>query len=50
MDVLIWFGIFFAFTIMVIWPLFDEWFKDLEDEVNREGWYSYIDNKGKKDD
>ena len=50
MEILIWIGIFFAFTIMVVWPLFDAWFKDLEDEVNQEGWYSYLDDEDKEDD
>jgi len=50
MDVLIWFGLFFAFTIMVVWPLFDAWFDDLKSDYDQEGWWSYMDNKDKKDD
>lgn len=31
MNLLIGIGFVIAFTIMVVWPTMDEWFKDLEE-------------------
>ena len=43
MGILITIAFISAIIVMVVWPLWDEWFKDLESDFNQEGWWNKKD-------